>query len=90
MACEFPPKETQIKSNRVGRVVPANDPITRFEGCPRIGFLVPMDVGPDFVSCRGGHGGKIKCPGATVEGAGGGAAPVVEASMPAAEMALVK
>jgi hypothetical protein len=90
VACEFPPTETQIKSNQVGRGVPANDPITRFEGCPRIGFLVPMDVGPDFMSCRGGRGGKIKCPGATVGGAGGDAAPVVEASLPAAEVAMVK
>lgn len=48
----FPSKETQIKSNRPGRGVPANDPITRFEVCPRIGFFVLMEVGPDFRSCR--------------------------------------
>jgi hypothetical protein len=49
-----------------------------------------MDVETDFRSCRGHPSRKIKRSDATVEGAGGGAVPVVVASMPAAEMALVK
>jgi hypothetical protein len=71
------PAEDDLKHMRyvvhqVDRVVPANDPITRFEVRPRIGFLAPVDAGPDFRDCRGRHNRKIKRLGTTVEGAGGG------------------
>ena len=71
------PAEDDLKHMRhvvhqVDRIVPANDPVTRFEVRPRIGFLVPVDAGPDFRSCRGRHDLKIKRPDATVEGAGSG------------------
>ena len=71
------PAEDDLKHMRhvvhqVDRVVPANDPITRFEVRPRIGFLVPVDAGPDFRNRRGRHDRKIKRPDATVESAGDG------------------
>jgi hypothetical protein len=71
------PAEDNLKHMRhvvhqVDRVVPANDPIARFEVGARIGFLVLVDAGPHFRSCRGRHDLKIKRPGATVEGAGDG------------------
>ena len=70
------PAEDDLKHVRhvvhqVDRVVPANDPVARFEVRPRIGFLVPVDAGPDFRCCRGRHNRKIKRSGATVESAGG-------------------
>ena len=57
---EFPPKETQIKSTRVDRGVPANNPTIQFEVCPQTGFLVAMDAGPNPRSCRSHHNRKIK------------------------------
>ena len=71
------PAEDDLKHMRhivheVDGVVPANDEVARFEVGARIGFLVPVNAGPDFRGCRGGHGGKIKRPGASVEGTGGG------------------